>query len=444
MEKDEIWGKCLDLIESSVGKGVYDLWFKPLRLRQLKDGQIMLETPNRFYKDWIEDNYSDLIRETFRNVTGQEFDVRYRIAERQDEESRKISARMAGKKRALRNRGVNLNPKYTFEEFVVGPSNQFAHAAAIKVAEAPGTAYNPFFVYGGVGLGKTHLISAIGNMIVENHPDMNVLYVTSENFTNEVVSALRHQKMAEFKEKYRSVDLLLVDDIQFISGKGATQEEFFHTFNSLYEQQKQIVISSDRSPKDIQDVTDRLKSRFTMGLIADIQIPSVETKMAILEKKAAYHRIILPGDVSLWLASRVRSNIRDLEGCLITLATRSSLTGTPITLEFAKEVLKDFLDDEDERPVTPEKIKKAVCEYYGLKIQDLKSRRRTKEIAIPRQIAMYLCRELTELSLNDVGKSFGGKDHATVIYACKQVEKRIGTDETFKRVIDSLIKRIKG
>ncbi len=443
MEKNKIWERCLGLIESAVGRGVYDLWFKPLRVRQMKDSQILLETPNRFFKEWIEDNYSDLIRETVRNVSGEDYEIRYRIAERQDEESRKLSARIAGKKRALRNRGVMLNPKYTFTEFVVGPSNQFAHAAAMKVAESPGTAYNPFFIYGGVGLGKTHLISAIGNTIVDEQPDLQVMYVTSEIFTNEVVAALRHQKMEELKEKYRNVDILLIDDIQFISGKNTTQEEFFHTFNTLYEQQKQVVISSDRPPREIRDITDRLKSRFTMGLIADIQTPSVETKLAILERKAAYQRIVLPRDVALWLASRVRSNIRDLEGFLVTLATRSSLTGTPITLDFAREVLKPFIDDEENRPVTIERINKAVSEYYGIRTQDLKSRKRTKEIALPRQIAMYICREITDLSLNDIGKGFGGKDHATVIYACKQVEKRIGNEESFRRIVESLIRKIR-
>ncbi|GBE00807.1 chromosomal replication initiator protein DnaA [bacterium BMS3Bbin06] len=441
MEKEKIWEKSLGMIETSVGRGVFDLWFKPLKIRQLKDGQVVLETPNRFYKEWIEDNYSELISETLRVVSGEEIDVRYRIAEKQDSDYRKISAKITGRRRALRNRGVNINPKYTFEEFVVGPSNQFAHAAAMKVAESPGTVYNPLFVYGGVGLGKTHLISAIGNMVVDRMQDLQVIYVQSENFTNEVVAAIRHEKMTEFKNKYRNVDLLLIDDIQFIAGKPTTQEEFFHTFNALYEQEKQIVVSSDRSPRDIRDITDRLKSRFTMGLIADIQAPSIETKVAILQQKAAYQRIQIPQDVSYWLASRIKSNIRELEGCLLKLAAHSSLTGVPITLEMAKGVLQDFLDEED-RPVTIESIKKAVSEYYGIRLHDIISKKRTKEIAIPRQIAMYLCRELTDLSLNDIGKGFGGKDHATVLYAHKQIEKRKAEDEAFRRIIDSLIKKI--
>ncbi len=441
MEKEKIWKKSLGMIETSVGRGVFDLWFKPLKIRQLKDGQVVLETPNRFYKEWIEDNYSELISETLRVISGEEIEVRYRIAEKQDSDYRKISAKITGRRRALRNRGVNINPKYTFEEFVVGPSNQFAHAAAMKVAESPGTVYNPLFVYGGVGLGKTHLISAIGNMVVDRRQDLQVIYVQSENFTNEVVAAIRHEKMTEFKNKYRNVDLLLIDDIQFIAGKPTTQEEFFHTFNALYEQEKQIVVSSDRSPRDIRDITDRLKSRFTMGLIADIQSPSIETKVAILQQKAAYQRIQILQDVSYWLASRIKSNIRELEGCLLKLAAHSSLTGVPITLEMAKGVLQDFLDEED-RPITIERIKKAVSEYYGIRLHDITSKKRTKEIAIPRQIAMYLCRELTDLSLNDIGKGFGGKDHATVLYAHKQIEKRKAEDEAFRRIIDSLTKKI--
>ncbi|HHN65830.1 MAG TPA: chromosomal replication initiator protein DnaA [Nitrospirae bacterium] len=442
-EKDIIWEKCLDYISSNVGIGTFDLWFKPIKVRQLKDDHITLEIPNRFYKEWIEENYSNIIEDTLRMITGREITVRYRISEKQDSETKKISARIDTKKRALRRKGINLNPKYTFSEFVVGPSNKLAHAAAIKVAESPGTVYNPLFIYGGVGLGKTHLINAIGNMVIDTHPEMNVLYVQSEQFTNEVVSAIRHDKMTQFKDKYRNIDLLLIDDIQFIANKTQTQEEFFHTFNSLYEQEKQIVISSDRPPKDIKDITDRLKSRFTMGLIADIQPPSVETKIAILEKKAEFQRIILPQDVKYYLATRVKSNIRELEGCLLKLAAHSSLTGVPITLDMAKEVLKDFLVDE-ERPITVDLIIKTVAEFYNVKPIELKSRKRTKEIAIPRQIAMYLARELTDLSLQDIGKYFGGKDHATVIYACKQVEKRKSSDESFNRIIESLINKIKG
>ncbi len=442
-KKEEIWNRCLELIENRVGQAVFDLWFKPIRLRQLKEEYAMLEIPNRFYKEWIEENYSEIIEDVFQEVIKKRPSVRYTVKEKQDDEIKRLNAQINSRRRSLRNRGIYLNPKYTFEEFVVGPSNQFAHAAALKVAESPGTVYNPLFIYGGVGLGKTHLINAIGNRVLENHRNIQVLYVPAEQFTNEVVAAIKNDKMTELKEKYRNVDLLLIDDIQFIANKTQTQEEFFHTFNALYEQQKQIVISSDRPPKDIQDITDRLKSRFTMGLTADIQPPSVETKIAILEKKAEFQRITLPQDVKYWLAMNVKSNIRELEGCLLKIAAHASITGMPITLEMTKEILKDTIVDKD-RPITVENIMKTVAEEYKIRVTDLKSKKRTKEIAIPRQIAMYLARELTDLSLQDIGKHFGGKDHATVLYACKQIEKRKEKEESFQRIIEGLIKKIKG
>lgn len=442
MDKNDVWSRCLDVIERSVGKGIFDLWFKPIKMIQLKEDAVVLDIPNRFYEEWVEENYSELLKDILRDITGSELDVRYRVAE-SGEEGRRVEVHTVDRRRAGKKMAGSLNQKYTFEEFVVGPSNHFAHAAALKIAEAPGRVYNPFFLYGGVGLGKTHLISAIGNKVIDTVQGCSVMYVQSEQFTNEVVAAIRHDRMSELKQKYRNVDLLLIDDIQFIANKTTTQEEFFYTFNSLYEQQKQIVISSDRPPRDIQAITDRLKSRFTMGLIADIQAPSLETKIAILEKKADYQRIKVSQDVAYWLAMKVKSNIRELEGCLIKLAAHSSLTGMPINIDMAMNVLKDFLMDE-ERPVTVENVMKAVAEFYNIRVHELKSKKRTKEIAIPRQIAMYLSRELTDLSLNDIGKNFGGKDHATVIYAYKQIEKRRGIDESFNRIVESLLSKIKG
>jgi chromosomal replication initiator protein len=433
----------MESIKQSVEKGIYDLWFKPIGIRQFRDDSVVLEIPNRFYREWIEENYSGIIEEKLREIFGRDLSIKYRIAEKQDELAKEKNAQISSRLRTLKNKGVFLNPKYIFEEFVVGPSNQFAHAAALKIAEAPGKVYNPFFIYGGVGLGKTHLINAIGNTVIDRVHQCHVMYVQSEQFTNEVVAAIRHDRMGEFKDKYRNTDVLLIDDIQFIANKTQTQEEFFHTFNALYERQKQIVISSDRPPRDIQDITDRLKSRFTMGLIADIQHPSIETKMAILEKKAAYQRIKIPQDVAYWLGMKVKSNIRELEGCLIKLAAHSSLTGMPINLDMAMNVLKDFLLAE-ERPITADVIKKVVAEFYGIRVQDMKSKKRTKEIALPRQIAMYLSRALTDLSLNDIGKNFGGKDHATVLYGCRQIEKRRNSDESFNRIIETLLNKIQG
>lgn len=442
MERNELYERFLKSIEEKIDEGAFELWFKPMKIRHFKDDHIILEVPNRFYREWIEENYSEMIAKTIEEITGRELSVKFRISEKQEEETKKKYIQYSQKKRALRQKGVYLNPKYTFEAFVVGPNNQFAHAAAVRVAESPGTVYNPLFIYGGVGLGKTHLISAIGNMVIDTNPDMKVLYVQSEHFTNEVVSAIRNDRMAELKEKYRNVDLLLIDDIQFIAGKTSTQEEFFHTFNALYEQQKQIVISSDRPPKEIKDITDRLKSRFSMGLIADIQPPDVETKMAIIFKKAEGLKLSIPEDVAFLLASKVKSNIRDLEGCLLKLAAMSSLTGQKITIDMAKNALRDIISLE-EKPITVQVIIDEVAKFFDLKPSELKSRQRTKELANARKVAMYIARQLTDLSLADIGKNFGGKNHATVIYACKEIEKKLQEDTSFATMIEQLIEKIK-
>ncbi len=442
MTLEEIWKNSLSKIEEKVGSNIVELWFRPIRLSQAKEQQITIDIPNRFFKDWIEDNYPDIIAESIEVVLGYPVTVRYRTGEKTDPDVKKMDMRLENRRQRLASKGIHLNPKYTFENFVIGPSNQFAQAAAKAVAEAPGRAYNPLFVYGGVGLGKTHLISAVGNAVIDKRPDIIVLYVSAEQFTNEVVSAIRHEKMGELKEKYRNVDLLLLDDIQFIANKTQTQEEFFHTFNALYEKQKQIVISSDRPPKEIGAVTDRLRSRFSMGLIANIQLPELETKVAIILKKAEMEKINVSGDVAIYLASKVKSNIRELEGCLIRLGAQASLTGMPIDKEMAKNVLRDIIE-EDEKPVTTDHIQRIVCEHFALKLADMKAKRRTKEVALPRQVAMYLNRQLTNMSLNDIGKGFGGKDHATVIYACKQIEDKRAKDETFNRMIENLLQKIK-
>ena len=442
MTLEEVWNKSLSKIEEKVGSNIVELWFKPIRLSQAKEQQATMDIPNRFFKDWIEDNYPDIIAESIESVLGYPVTVRYRTAEKTDPDVKKMDMRLESRRQRLANRGIHLNPKYTFENFIIGPSNQFAQAAAKAVAEAPGRAYNPLFVYGGVGLGKTHLINAVGNAVIDKSPDIIVLYVSAEQFTNEVVSAIRHEKMGELKEKYRNVDLLLLDDIQFIANKTQTQEEFFHTFNALYEKQKQIVISSDRPPKEIGAVTDRLRSRFSMGLIADIQLPELETKVAIILKKAEMEKIKVSGDVAYYLASKVKSNIRELEGCLIRLGAQASLTGMPIDKEMAKNVLRDTIEDED-KPLTTDHIQRIVCEHFALKLADMKAKRRTKEVALPRQVAMYLSRQLTNMSLNDIGKGFGGKDHATVIYACKQIEDKRARDEAFNRMIENLLQKIK-
>jgi len=442
MMLDDIWKNSLSKIEERVGNNAIDLWFRPIRLSQLKEQQVTLDIPNRFFKDWIEDNYPDLVSDTLGGILGYPVTIRYRIVEKMDPDVRKKDLRLENRRQKLASRGIYLNPKYTFDNFVTGPSNQFAQAAAKAVAEGPGKTYNPLFIYGGVGLGKTHLMTSIGNAVIDKNPEMSVIYVSAEQFTNEVVASIRHEKMGDLKEKYRNVDLLLLDDIHFIANKTQTQEEFFHTFNAIYERQKQIVISSDRPPKEIGAVTDRLRSRFTMGLIADIQPPEFETKIAILQKKAEMEKIAVPEEVAHYLAAKVKTNIRELEGCLIRLGAQASLTGRPINIDMAKSILQDLIED-DEKPVTTDQIQRVVAEHFGLKISDMKAKKRTKEVALPRQIAMYLSKQLTSLSLSDIGKNFGGKDHATVIYACKQIEDKRSKDEVFNRMIEILSRKIK-
>ncbi|NTU43236.1 MAG: chromosomal replication initiator protein DnaA [Nitrospirales bacterium] len=441
MDIDDIWQTSLSRIREKVGEGIFELWFKPMKLLQIKDSTAVIEIPNRFFREWVEDSYPSIITDVLDETAGQRVSVKFKVAEKEDVALKRMDTRMEVRKNKLATKGIHLNPKYTFKNFVVGSSNQFAHAASMRVGENPGSAYNPLFIYGGVGLGKTHLMNAIGNAIVDKHRDVVVFYVSAEQFTNEVISALRHGKMGEFKEKYRNVDALLIDDIQFISGKTTTQEEFFHTFNSLYEKQHQIVLSSDRPPMEISDITDRLRSRFSMGLIADIQPPEVETKIAIIYKKAEMERMAISEEVAYFIATKIKSNIRELEGCLIKLGAHASLTGMPIDINMARNVLRDLISDED-KPITVDLIQKAVCEYFGVKLQDLKAKKRTKEIANARQIAMYLTKQHTQLSLSEIGRSFGGKDHATVIYACKQVEEKRERDEALSKTIDSIVKKI--
>jgi chromosomal replication initiator protein len=439
---EERWKKCLHLIKDEVGENLFDLWFDPIKMVQIKDNQMVLEIPNRFFKEWIEDYHPTLIADVMEKVLLNRPEVKMKVAAKEPADLKKIDAKLENRKTKLARKGIFLNPRYTFEKFVVGPSNQFAHAAAAACAMNPGKEYNPLFIYGGVGLGKTHLVTAIGNETIDTKRNYNVLYVSAEQFTNEVVTAFRHGKTAELKNKYRNLDMMLLDDVQYVEKKTATQEELFHTLNVLYDAQKQIVLSSDRPPKELREVTDRLRSRFSMGLIADIQAPEIETKMAIIYKKADNDKLTLPEDVVHYVASKIKSNIRDIEGCLIRLGAHSSLTGSPVDLSMAKTLLKDFIQDDD-KPLTVDTIMKTVADYFGTRVQDMKARKRTKDIALPRQIAMYLSRELTESSLNDIGKHMGGKDHATVIYAGKQIEGKRKKDENFNRMIENLINKLK-
>lgn len=443
MNIEEAWIKTIEAIGTKVGAQAFDLWFKPIKFVHLQDQSVVLEVPNKFFKEWIEDHYPSIISETMGGLIKKDLLIKYQVVEKKDAPAlKKIETNQENRRAKLASRGIFLSPKFTFDTFVIGASNQFAHAASRAIADAPGKAYNPLFIYGGVGLGKTHLMNAIGNKIIDQQNNVKLLYAPAEQFTNEFVYSMRNDKMDEFKAKYRNLDVLIIDDIQFIAGKSGTQEELFHTFNALYDTHKQIVFSSDRPPKDISPITERLRSRFGMGLIAEIQIPDVETKMAILGKKSEVEGIELPEDVNYFLASKVKSNIRDLEACMIRLGAHSSLTGKIITVDMAKDVLKDLIFDE-EKALTIEYIQKIVCEYFGLKIQDIKAKKRTRDIAFPRQVAMYLSKKLTESSLNEIGKNFGGKDHSTVIHACKLIEERRQKDDELEKKIDYLIKKIR-
>ncbi len=443
MDVQAVWDRVLAEVSERVPKQVFETWFAPLRLQGIDDSGAKIVVPNRFFADWLTQHFRDLLAEALSGANGGEaMDVVFvvdRKAEARPEEGTSLGvgrAQTVGRPR----RGIQLNPKYTFKSFVVGAGNQFAHAASMAVAEQPAKAYNPLFIYGGVGLGKTHLLNAIGNHVAD-HTELRIAYVTTEQFTNEVINSIRYDKMIDLRKRYRNIDMLLIDDIQFLAGKERTQEEFFHTFNALYEARKQIVLSSDRFPKDMPDIEERLRSRFEWGLIADLQPPDVETRIAILRKKSEDEGIVLPEDVIHFLAATMKNNIRELEGSLIRLGAYSSLTGQAITLEMAKHVLRDLIGDK-KKVIMLDDIQEAVSARFHVKISDLKSRRRSKTLVHPRQIAMYLCRELTDASFPEIGRHFGGKDHTTIIHACKQIAKARETDSVLNATLESLKEQI--
>jgi chromosomal replication initiator protein len=442
MPAKELWNRCLTALSEKVNQNSFDMWLKPLKASSIKENTLEIEVPNKFFKDWVRENYQSIIREVLQQITNKSYLVIFSMREGNEEEEikepkakapEKVSLKIT--KQAIKEDG--LNPNYTFDAFVVGSSNQFAHAAALAVANLPAKNYNPLFIYGGVGLGKTHLVNAIGNQIIRTDPMAKVCYLSSEKFTNELINSIRYEKMTDFRNKYRTKDALLVDDIQFLGGKERTQEEFFHTFNALYDSNKQIVVTSDKLPKDIPGLEERLRSRISWGLIADIQPPDIETRVAILCKKAELYNISLPNDVGLFLASQLGSNIRELEGALTRLRAYSSLTGNEISSSMVKDVLRDILSDR-QKTITIENIQKVVANYYNIKITDLKSSKKLKIYSFPRQISMYLCRTMTKASFPEIGTKFGGKDHSTVIHAVRQVDKKINEDREIKNIIDTL------
>lgn len=432
---DTVWEKTLESIANLLSKPSFETWFKPTKPVSLDGNVLTIEVPNDFAREWLESRYSSLLSSTIRDLIEEEIELRFVTPEKS--ETVKVSTTTPQSAQT-----PSLNPKYTFESFVVGESNRFAHAASLAVAEAPGKAYNPLFIYGGVGLGKTHLMQAVGHFVLKSHPDYRVVYVSSEKFTNELINAIRFNRTPQFRDTYRNVDVLLVDDIQFFAGKESTQEEFFHTFNTLYESGRQIVISSDRPPKEIPTLEDRLRSRFEWGLITDIQAPDLETRIAILRKKASIEGWHLPNDVIVNIADQINSNIRELEGALIRIIAFASFHNKQITLEMANEVLKDVISSSKTQRVTIPLIQQAVAEYFNIEIEDLKAQRRTKNITFPRQIAMYIIRELTDYSLPKIGEEFGGRDHTTVIHAYEKIQNSIKEDPEVDRIIKTLIHKL--
>ena len=450
-----IWDQVLSRVEYQVGKHSFSTWFKPTTLLADAGNSLSIRVPNLLFVEWLPKHYSVVLAEALREVG--RGDVRLVFvpdAPGAAEETRAPAvigssapefdepADAPGDTGAQAPRAGSLIPRYTFDSFIVGPSNQFAHAACRAVAETPSRSYNPLFIHGGVGLGKTHLMHAIGHYVVQHHPGLALTYISSERFMNEMINAVRFDRILDFRSRYRSVDVLLVDDIQFVSGKEGTQNEFFHTFNALHDAQKQIVISSDRPPHEIPALEERLRSRFEWGLIADINPPDIETKAAILKKKAEGEAVPLPDSVAMYMATRIKTNIRELEGSLIRLLAFASLTGKPLTIELAQDVLKNVLDH-DEKAVSIEQIQKHVADYYQLKLKELTSRNNAKSVAMPRQVAMYLCKLLTHASLPDIGRKFGGKHHSTVIHSIKKVEELRKKNSDFHRQVTNLLENLK-
>jgi chromosomal replication initiator protein len=437
-----IWDQILSRIETKVNRHSFSTWFKPTAFVADGGRSITIRVPNTLFKDWLTKHYSVVLSEALVEVRRAETALVF-VAEPgaalqpapQDPIPAAEDVEQVG---PIGQVPAGLNPRYSFDTFIVGPSNQFAHAACRAVAEAPSRSYNPLFIYVGVGLGKTHLMHAIGQYVLRHDHNLKLTYISSERFMNEMINAVRYDRILDFRERYRSVDVLLVDDIQFVSGKEGTQTEFFHTFNALYDAQKQIVLSSDRPPNEIPALEERLRSRFEWGLIADIQPPDLETKVAILKRKAEAEAVPLPDNVAMYIAGRIKSNIRELEGSLIRLIAYASLTGREISLELTQEVLKNILD-QDDKAVTIETIQKFVSDYYQLKFGELKSKNNSKSIALPRQIAMYLCKTLTHASLPEIGRSFGGKHHSTVIHSIKKVEELRKRDADFNSLITNLL-----
>ena len=466
----ELWDNLVSKIKGDISEQVFNAWFAPIVPISCTDNKLKLGVPNEFFKNWVLERYAGLLTSNLNKIVNTPIDIEFIILEGPDlqktktkkssgvlsqegsepgddsqEKAQKGWFRSVFPKQADYTPPVDsrVNPRYTFDDFVVGPSNRFAHAASMAIAESPAKAYNPLFIYGGVGLGKTHLMHAMGNALLKKSPKTKILYISSEEFTNQLIAAIQKRTTADFRKRYRNVDVLLIDDIQFIAGKESTQEEFFNTFNSLYDAHKQIVLSSDRAPKEISTLEERLVSRLEWGLITDIQAPDFETRMAILKKKSEKETVFLPENLFYFLAENIKSNIRELEGALIRVTAYAKLMNKNISVDLAKEVLKGMII-EGEKKINIDLIQKRVAKYFDLDPQDMKAKKRTRAIAYPRQVAMFLSRELTDLSLPQIGGSFGGRDHTTVLHACEKIETDMKKNEKTRWVVEKLISSIKG
>lgn len=441
----EIWQQVLSIIQTKLSKPSFDTWFKATKASFLNEDLLVITAPTTFAAEWLESRYTKLVRTTLFEYLGRQIDIKFAIEENKPPEPTAPYPPIAPAATVVQEETFShmLNPKYTFDTFVIGANNRFAHAASLAVAEAPAKAYNPLFLYGGVGLGKTHLMHAIGHYILEHNPGTRVLYISSEKFTNEFINAIRDNRGESFRMKYRNIDILLIDDIQFLAGKEQTQEEFFHTFNALHEERKQIIISSDRPPKEIPTLEERLRSRFEWGLITDIQPPDLETRIAILRKKARAENLDIPNEAMVYIANQIDTNIRELEGALIRVVAYSSLINEDISSHLAAEALKDIIPTSRPKMITIQDIQQRVGEFYGLKLEDFKARKRTKAVAFPRQIAMYIARELTDYSLPKIGEAFGGRDHTTVIHAHEKISQQLKTDSELYKIVQNLTDKVK-
>ena len=442
---DELWQAALEKIETKISKPSFETWLKHTKAVSLNDDTLVINVLNEFAKDWLEGRYTKLIKEILLDITGSPINVQFILPETIEKEEKDEQIKQEEKPEVNESPAsakTMLNPKYTFDSFVIGAGNRFAHAASLAVAEAPANAYNPLFIYGGVGLGKTHLMHAIGHYIREHNPEAKVVYLSSEKFTNEFINAIMDNKTVNFRNKYRNVDILLIDDIQFLAGKEQTQEEFFHTFNTLHEENKQIIISSDRPPKEIPTLEDRLRSRFEWGLITDITPPDLETRVAILNKKAKSEGLDIPNEVMIYIANQIDTNIRELEGALIRVVAYSSLVNQDIDSALAADALKDIIPSRQPKKITVSIIQEMVSKKYDIKLEDFAAKKRTRSIAFPRQIAMYLSRQLTDLSLPKIGEEFGGRDHTTVIHAHQKISEMIEADADFEKEIKQIIEQL--